>query len=197
MHKVLLDRNNDVQIRRQLVACLKKGQIVMLPTDTIYGLSCRADNAHAVSKVFAIKRRDSNKPLLVLVSSLSMAKKYCQINSRQQEALKQIWSKVRPTSILLRHRQLLPVNLTAGSEYLAVRLPKSIFLRKMIRAIGVPLVSTSANISGENIIDAADAINTFKSGPKPDIVVYGGKNSIRASKLISLDVKGQIKILRK
>ncbi len=197
MKKLFLDGDYNVQIRRQLAVCLEKGQIVMLPTDTIYGLSCRADNTRAISKIFAIKRRDHNKPLLVLVSSLSMAKNFCHINLKQQEVLKQVWSKVRPTTVLLKHRQLLPANLTAGSEYLAVRLPKSIFLRKMIRAIGVPLVSTSANISGENILDATEAINTFKSGPKPDIVVYGGRNSSRASKLISLDVKGKIQILRK
>ncbi len=197
MEQILLDNSNEAEIRRRLVACLKKGQVIMLPTDTIYGLSCRADSASAISKVFAIKRRDNKKPLLVLVSSLSMAKHYCRINSKQQEALKLIWSKVRPTSVLLRHRQLLPINLTAGSEYLAVRLPKSIFLRKMIRAVGVPLVSTSANISGENIIDASDAYKTFKYGPKPEIVVYGKGNNSSASKLINLNEKGQIKILRK
>jgi len=197
MVKVELDSVNAEQIRRRLVACLKKGGVAMAPTDTIYGLFCRADKTSIVSKVFAIKRRDHNKPLLVLVSSLTMAKKYCQINLKQQAALKLIWSKSRPTTVLLRHRQYLPSNLTAGSINLAVRLPKSIFLRKMIRAVGVPLVSTSANISGEDVLDAEKAINVFKKEPRPDMIVAGDLKKGRASQLISLDEHGQIKIIRK
>lgn len=197
MEKVSLDSNNEVLIRHQLVACLKKGQVVMLPTDTIYGLSCRADNAQAINKIFSIKRRDHNKPLLVLVSSMSMAKYYCRINLKQQTALKSTWLKSRPVTVLLRHRQLLPANLTANSIYLGVRLPKSIFLRKMIRAVGVPLVSTSANFSGEVVLDANTAINVFKKMPRPEVLVVGGSNKGRASQLIGLDEQGKIKIIRK
>jgi len=169
----------------------------MMPTDTIYGLSCRADKAAAVAKIFSLKERDKNKPLLVLVSSLSMAKRFCRINRLQAEALKNIWKQARPTSVLLLHRGLLPANLTAGSPYLAVRLPKSIFLRKIVRAVGVPLVSTSANFSGREILNAAAAIIAFKKEPRPDLIVAGSQKMKRPSRLLVLSANGDFKILRK
>ena len=169
----------------------------MLPTDTIYGLSCRADKETPIARIFNIKRRDRGKPLLVLVSSLSMARKFCRINKSQTDSLKKIWQSHRPSSVLLPHRGLLPQSLTAGSSELAVRLPKSIFLRKMIRALGVPLVSTSANLSGFDVLDAAAARLVFKREPRPDLLLSGGKNSARASRLLRLRADGGVEILRK
>lgn len=190
-------RKDDSVLRCQLVERLAKGQVLMLPTDTIYGLSCRADKEASIARIFNIKRRDRGKPLLVLVSSLSMARKFCRINKSQSDSLKTIWENNRPSSVLLPHRGLLPKSLTAGSSELAVRLPKSIFLRKMIRALGVPLVSTSANFSGEAVLDATTAKFAFKKEPRPDLLLSGGKNSARASRLLRLRADGGVDILRK
>ncbi len=197
MDQIFLDKVNQQKLRRRLAACLQAGQILMLPTDTVYGLSCRADRAAAVKKIFAIKRRNSNKPLLVLVSSITMAKRFCRINAKQTAALKKIWAQARPTSVLLPQRGLLPAILTANSPYLAVRLPKSIFLRKIVRAVGVPLVSTSANFSGREILNAAAAIIAFKKEPRPDLIVAGSQKMKRPSRLLVLSANGDFKILRK
>jgi L-threonylcarbamoyladenylate synthase len=190
-------RKDDAALRRHLVARLRQGEVLMLPTDTIYGLSCRADKEKSIARIFNIKRRDRGKPLLVLVSSLSMARKFCRINKGQMNGLKIIWQNHRPSSVLLPHRGLLPQSLTAGSSELAVRLPKSIFLRKMIRALGVPLVSTSANFSGKAVLDAVAAKVVFKKEPRPDLLLSGGKNSARASRLLRLRPDGGVEILRK
>ena len=195
IEKVFLSNNNE-SLRRDLVLRLQAGAVMMLPTDTIYGLSCRADQERAIAKIFAIKRRDYNKPLLVLVSSVSMAKRFCLINRRQEIILKKIWNQKRPTSVLLAHRGLLPSNLTAKSDWLAVRLPKSIFLRKIIRSLGAPLVSTSANFSGENLLTASAALKCFNQEPRPDLVVVGGRNYKKASRLIKLEANGAIEVLR-
>jgi len=197
MEVISWNRKDDSLLRHQLVARLRKGEVLMLPTDTIYGLSCRADKETAITRIFNIKRRDRGKPLLVLVSSLSMASKFCRINKRQSNNLKTIWQSRRPSSVLLPHRGLLPQSLTAGSSELAVRLPKSIFLRKMIRALGVPLVSTSANLSGSEVLDDTSAKLVFKKGPRPDLLLSGGKNNSRASRLLRLRTDGGVEILRK
>lgn len=195
-HLVLL-REDNLPLRKLLQARLLAGAVLMLPTDTIYGLSCRADSKRAIAKIFTIKRRPSDRPLLVLVSSLSMAQKFCRLNRKQLMVLKNIWSQSRPTTVLLPHRGYLPSNLTAGSSDLAVRLPKSIFLRKMIRALGVPLVSTSANFSGQEVLSAVEALAVFKNQAGPEVVVESKSKSTRASRLVRLDKDGRQQVLRK
>ncbi|MDD2680896.1 MAG: L-threonylcarbamoyladenylate synthase [Patescibacteria group bacterium] len=197
MDKEFLHSDDDFNLRRRLVARLRSGEVLMLPSDTIYGLSCRADNLRAIKKIFAIKKRDKNKPLIILVSSLQMARKYCFINSKQAEILQKTWSGSRPTSVLLKHRGILPKEISISSPYLAVRLPKSDFLRKMIRVLAVPLISTSANLSGQKVLDGTLAWKKFKKEPRPDLILFGGKNSKLASKLLLLNNDGSQEVLRK
>jgi L-threonylcarbamoyladenylate synthase len=187
------------ELLKALAASLLTGQVMVLPTDTITGLSCRADSVKAIKKIFALKKREEHKPLLVLVSSLSMLKKYCFVSAKQELALKNIWSENRPTSILLKHRGLLPHNLTAKSPYLAVRLPKSIFLRKIVRLVGVPLVSTSFNLSGEAPMSANQALNFSFAGLSPDAVLlnYKVSTSKKPSRLIKLEKDAKMEVLRK
>lgn len=203
MEKIFLSTKNDLILRAYLVEKLKKGKIMILPTDTIYGLSCLADKTKAIAKIFSLKKRDRGKPLLVLVSSLRMAKRFCYINYQQAEVLKKIWSQARPTSVLLLHRGLLPPNLTANSDYLAVRLPKSLFLRKMIRVLGVPLVSTSANLSGVETLDTSQLEQTFAKAKDLDLMVVNDDQLAKkdkknkASRLVLLEKSGEVKVLRK
>lgn len=187
------------EILKTVVSNLAMGKTVVLPTDTITGLSCRADNSQAIKKIFTLKQREEYKPLLVLVSSLNMLKKYCFVSTKQESALKNIWSENRPTSILLKHRNLLPDNLTAKSPYLAVRLPKSVFLRKIVRLVGVPIVSTSFNISGQAPMSANQALKFSFRGLRPDAVLLNYKVSIskKPSRLVKLEKDAKMEVLRK
>jgi len=194
MERLKLERQADY---RRLLNGLRAEQVAMMPTDTVFGLSARADSERAAARIFKINKRDPGKALLVLVSSLAMARRYCHINRVQAAALAKIWSGKRPTTVILVHRHLLPSKITAGSRLLAVRLPKSDFLRKIIRSLGVPLISTSANLSGQPTLDVAAALIVFKRGAGPDIIIEGKVKSKRASRLIKLDSQGRIEILRK
>lgn len=178
---------------------LLAGKVMVLPTDTITGLSARADNRRAINKIFALKKRAEHKPLLVLVSSLRMLKKYCFVNTKQELALKKIWSQARPTSVLLKHKSLLANNLTTKSPYLAARLPKSIFLRKIVRSVGVPLVSTSFNLSGQPPMSASQALKFSVGGLTPDAVLinYKMSTSKKASRLVKLEKDAKMEVLRK
>lgn len=197
MDKEYIKSVDDIKLRHRLVARLRSGEVLMIPSDTVYGLSCRADSHQAVNRIFAIKKRDKSHPLIILVSSLSMAKKYCYINYHQKIVLKKIWSSEQPTSVLLKHREFLAKEVTAGSPYLAVRLPKSDFLRKMIRVLAVPMVSTSANLSSQPVISGEAAERHFQKGSRPDLVLIGGRNKSKASRLVRIDDNGIVKILRK
>lgn len=156
-----------------IVEYLKKGKVIIYPTDTIYGLGCLADNAKAIKKIYKIKKRGAKKPLLVLVDSLKMADKYCKIDKEQEKFLKSAWP--GPVTVILEHKNKLPKVLTSVKKTLAVRLPKNDFLIKIIKRIKVPLVSTSVNISREkNLVRVDDVDKYFKSPPSP--FVKGGKN---------------------
>lgn len=178
---------------------LRSGKIVLLPSDTVYGLSVRADKALAIKKLREFKGREDDKPLLILISSLAMLKKYFYITASQAQYLRKVWlNSTRPTTVILRDRKLLPRDLNQQENGLAVRLPKSDFLIKIIRCLKVPLVSTSANLSGlKPISDPADTTQSLGL-KQPQLIIDGGKcRQVKASKLIDLRDYPQIKILRK
>lgn len=177
---------------------LLKGSIVVIPTDTIDGISARADDMRAVAKVYKIKKREKDKSLLILVASMNMLRKYCHLNSLQEQVLKEIWQQDRPTSVLLKQKKKLASNLSSN-DFLAVRLPKNDFLRKLIKSLGVPIVSTSLNLSGQKNMSAGQALKVFKDSSQLSLVVNDHKNkysTIKASRLLSIDKKGALKIIR-
>lgn len=180
---------------------LKKGGLLVLPTDTIYGFSCLANNSEAIEKIKKIKGNEKNKPLTILISDLTMLKKYVYISNDQEKKLNKIWlKKSRPTTVILRHRSKLPAVLTGQSNGLAARLPKLDFLIKILKEVNCPLVSTSLNLSGQEIIsNPKDIIKFFPTHPKqPDLVVNTGIcRRRRASKILDLREGSQLLILRK
>lgn len=188
-------------IVHSIAGSLRKGQVAVLPTDTIYGFSCLADHPAAIRRIYSLKKRSVRKPLIALVSSVGMLKKYVFLSKKQAVILKKIWSpKSRPTTVILKHRGRLAPELTASSDGLAVRLPKSELLIKIIRAVKKPLVSTSLNLSGEeNIRDPKRLLEIFpRRGARPDLVLDNGIAKRRkASRLIDLRQEDKPKILRR
>jgi L-threonylcarbamoyladenylate synthase len=179
---------------------LKAGQVMVLPTDTIYGLSCLATEIRAIKKIYHIKKRDSKKPVLVLVSDLAMAKKYAYVSKKQEGLLKYFWSKKsEPTTIILRNKHKLPEELTRRSNGLALRLPKSKFLIKIIEKAGYPLVSTSLNFSGQADIKNLKKLAEYfpKKADRPDLVIDTGRAPLRKpSRIVDLQVAGRAIVIR-
>jgi len=133
---------------KAIVNNLKKGKIFVLPTDTIYGLSCIVSDKKALAKITAIKKREKGKPFITLVSSIAMASRYAKMSKDIAEKVKIIWQDERPTTIILPAKHKLPEGVLSMDGNISLRLPKSKFLTKIIRSLGVPIVSTSLNISG-------------------------------------------------
>jgi len=202
MHMTQLEINRKI-IKPALVkfvaSALARGQVAVLPTDTIYGLSCVADNRQAIRRVYRLKRRDFKKPLIILAASLAMVKKYTFVSRCQEEYLKKIYESARPTTVILRSRGLLPPELQGDSDGLAWRLPKNDFLIKILKIVRRPLVSTSFNLSGQpDLTDPQYLSDYFPVRRRPDLVVSSGRcRRRRPSRLIDLRNEERPLILRK
>lgn len=131
----------------KIVEEIKKGNLVITPTDTIYGIMADANNKDAVRKVFESKNR-SNKPLLLIVDSIDMLKDYTEnISSLEKEIIEKYFP--GKLTMLLHKNAKVDDEITCGSELVGIRIPDNKDLIEIIRSVGNPLISTSANISGQ------------------------------------------------
>lgn len=129
------------------VQSLLAGKLLLYPTDTVWGIGCDATDSKAVAKVFELKRREESKSLVILVASLEMLEEY--ISTVPDEVLEILKQKKKPTTIIYKQPKGLAKNTIASDDTVAIRIPKHKFCQKLIQKLGKPIVSTSANISGE------------------------------------------------
>jgi L-threonylcarbamoyladenylate synthase len=192
-----------------IVASLKRGEVIAYPTDTVYGLGCIATNRTAVKRIHNIKRRDSGKPLLVLIKSFSMLNDLCNITAKQEKYISSIWPVIekegeksgalkRPTTFILRSKGVLPQEILGAAGSLALRLPRNKFLQAILEKLDAPLVSTSLNISGKKPIENLDEIDNHFTIYKPDFIVDAGHlKKQKPSVIIDIRDMEDIKIVRK
>ena len=126
---------------------LKRGGIILYPTDTVWGIGCDATNASAVKKIYDLKQRDDNKALICLVNNYSMLERHVDNVPRMAYTILDIADK--PTTVIYDAPAGVAENLVANDNTLAIRIVDHDFCKKLIRYLGKPLVSTSANISGK------------------------------------------------
>lgn len=134
---------------QQAIEVLRKGGIVIFPTETAFGVGCRMDDEKAVRRLIKIRRREEGKPFLVLAASLAMAKKYWQKLPARIEALaKKFWPGPL-TIIFFCQKDLVPASVRAGGETLGIRVPPHEIARQLVEGVGVPILAPSANFSGQ------------------------------------------------
>jgi tRNA threonylcarbamoyl adenosine modification protein (Sua5/YciO/YrdC/YwlC family) len=180
-----------------IVASLKNNKVVVLPTDTIYGLSCRVGSPAAITKIYKIKSRDPKKTPIILVGSWCMLKKYAFVSAAQDKYLRTIWiPTARPSTVILRARDILPKNVVAADGSVALRLPSKQFLAKIIKLLGEPIISTSLNISDQPSLNSVKYLDKYFPEAKFDLVVDAGVLENESSRIIDIrDIKN-IKIIR-
>ena len=160
------------------------GGVVVYPTETVYGLGANALDEQAVLRVFQIKKRSLDKPLLLAVSSLNMLEKVAFLGDDDLALLDKILP--GPISVLVRKRPLVPDVLTSGSPLVGIRFPDHEIAQEIIDLSG-PITSTSANRSGEpSPVRAEDVSPDIRS--RVDFIIDGGESRYcQPSTLIDLE----------
>ena len=129
------------------IKVLKTGGIILYPTDTIWGLGCDATNKMAVAKIYSLKKRAENKSMIILLNNDQEIKNYCKAPS---EAIKKILAtETRPLTVIYPDAKNLATNLIAVDGTVAIRIVRDSFCETIINLFGKPIVSTSANFSGD------------------------------------------------
>lgn len=164
----------------EAVSVLKNGGVIVVPTDTVYGLAADALNEQAVERVFAIKMRNIDQPLPVLVSDFSMMDKVAVVAPSTKKQIEACGS----VTAVLPARGWMPLNVRGGQLTIGVRIPTHPFLLQLLRGFGGPLTGTSANTSGRGpYYHIHDIIEEFEGGEEPDLVIDAGDlphNSVSA-----------------
>lgn len=130
----------------QIIDILKNGGTILYPTDTIWGIGCDATNVEAVRKVFDIKKREKNKSFIILVESEKRLQDLVEVPEMAWEIID---LSEKPVTIVYDNPRGLPEELLAEDGSIGIRLVKDDFCKKLISKLNQPLVSTSANFSGE------------------------------------------------
>lgn len=181
---------------KKAVEVMKKGGVILYPTDTVWGIGCDATNADAVAKVYAIKHRDDTKALICLVDSDARIQRY--VRNVPEVAWDLLELAEKPTTVILDNAVNLAPNLIAEDGSIAMRITRESFSKELCYRFQKPIVSTSANISGEpaaqNYCDISEElINAV------DYVCWSRRQEHKPhtpSSIIKLAENGEVKIIR-
>ncbi len=182
-------------IKNSLVA-LKKGGIIIYPTDTVWGLGCDATNRDAVNRINKIKSRSENKSLIILVNGLTMLERY--VKEIPATAHELIDVSDSPLTIIYPGGKNLPPGICAADNSVAIRICNEPFCNELIGRIRKPLVSTSANISGNPSPAGFDEIDRDLLERADYVVNYrrDDRRKFNPSPVIKVEKTGIIKIIR-
>lgn len=182
---------------RQAVEVLRKGGVILYPTDTVWGIGCDATNAEAVKRVYQIKQRDDSKALICLVDSDARLQRY--VRNVPDVAWQLIDCADTPTTLILDGAVNLAPNLIADDGSIGIRITKETFSRELCFRFQKALVSTSANISGEPAAQNYRDIDS-RIVEQVDYVCWTRRQEHlphRPSSIIKLKENGEVEIIRK
>ena len=186
----------ETEIQKTLTI-LRSGGTILCPTDTVWGISCDATNEAAVEKIFRIKERDPSKSMIILIDDEKWLNKFL------KEVPAMAWDLVemnkKPLTIVYESAQGLAKNAIAADGSVAIRVCRDEFCRMLIRKFGRPIVSTSANISGQNapcnfhnidknVLAGVDYVVNWRQDEMADT---------KPSSVIKIKMNGEVEVIRK
>ena len=181
----------------QALETLKNGGLILYPTDTIWGIGCDATNPEAVEKVFALKGRDKNKSMLILLHNDNQLASY--VRDIPEVAYELIEVTERPLTIVYSDAKNLAPNALAEDGSIGIRIVNHPFCQQLLKRFRKPIISTSANISGQPSAPTFDDISEEIKNGVDYIVKFGQKvnSQGKPSMIMKLDPTGKFEFLRK
>lgn len=187
------DFNKDIE---KCLEALNKGGLLLYPTDTIWGIGCDATNENAVDKIYKLKNRSDKKSMIILVADEKEIYNY--VKDPGKKIFDYLSAAQKPTTVIYNHAKNIAKNLINADGTIAIRIVNDPFCKTLISQYKKPVVSTSANLSGENFPGNFAAIDpVIKNGV--DYIVQHRQNDLilsQPSSIIKLNTEGDIEVLR-
>lgn len=172
---------------RKAAEIIQRGGIVIYPTETVYGIAASIYSGDALRKVFETKKRSIQSPVSIAVSSFRMMDELVYIGEKEREFIKRFLP--GPVTVILRKKKTVPDILTSGADSVGIRYPDHKLALELIGLAGVPVTSTSANVSGEPAPARADEVKV-----DADYIIDGGECAGEPSTVVDLV---SMKVIRK
>jgi len=186
--KTSILKSDDNDALSQASKILLEGDVVAIPTETVYGLAALATNADAIKKIFELKGRPADNPLIVHISNMDQLHEIaCDISETAYELMDKFWP--GPLTLILKKKDILPDITTAGLDSVAVRMPSLAFTRELISITG-PLAAPSANLSGKPSTVTAQHVYDDLSG-RLSLIIDGGSAEVGVESTV-VDVTKEI-----
>jgi L-threonylcarbamoyladenylate synthase len=182
---------------KKAVEILRNGGIILYPTDTVWGIGCDATNSESVEKIYKLKRRSDSKSMLVLVDSADRISRH--VKQIPNLAADLIELSDTPLTIIYPQAVNLAPNLIAEDGTTGIRVVRHEFCKQLIFALNRPIVSTSANISGEKPPQKLNEVDDEIKNNVDFIVnsIFEGKPTYKPSAIIKLGLQNEVEVIRK
>ena len=194
MNPFMETRKYTMEETEQAASMLRKGGLVAVPTETVYGIAASAEDGVAVQMIYDLKDRDYDKPVSVLVTGMDMVEKYCQnIPPVAYRLAEKYWP--GPLTMIREDKEVVPAMVTADTGTLGVRCPDHPLTLAIIEKAGVPLAAPSANPSGDEPAKTAQEVLDYFNR-KIEGVVDGGPCAMGVASTILDLTEEEPKVLR-
>jgi tRNA threonylcarbamoyl adenosine modification protein (Sua5/YciO/YrdC/YwlC family) len=176
-------QNPQPRLIKRVSDTFRNGGVIAYPTDTTYGIGCSIFCKHAVDRIYLLKQREKKKPFSFICADLSEVARYAKVSNYAFKIMKRFLP--GPFTFVLEASSIVPDLLTTRQKTVGVRIPANSICISLVRELGHPIVTTSANISGEEPIGDPFIIES-ELGKQLDLVVDGGVLTPEVSSVVSL-----------
>ena len=189
----MVDFENDI---KNCVSVVRAGGTILYPTDTVWGVGCDAMNEAAVDKIFALKQRPKDKSLIVLLAEARDILQY--VAAPHPDIIAIVEGFDQPTTVIYENALGFPPNVVNADGSIAIRVTTDPFCKALIKRLKVPLVSSSANISGQPTARTYELIDQAVKLSADYVVHYRRTDQTpgQPSRLVRIDDLGEMEILR-
>jgi len=167
----------------QVIEILKDGGIIVYPTDTIYGVGCDIFNKKAVEKIYQLKKREKKKPMSIICSDFKEIAQYATIQDYAFILMKKVLP--GPFTFILKARSQTPKTVLSKNKNVGIRIPDNKICLEIVKKLGGPIISTSLNISGAEILTEPNQLSKEMRN-KIDLIIEAGKLPQLPSSIIDL-----------